>query len=78
MAKTSFYLTKKRAEDVEKSGKSIAELIDMGLDACDQAEGFAALMGVSPRRDGDCKHPRGRRDRKSGLCNACGVNVGTT
>jgi hypothetical protein len=78
--KTSVYLSRAMQERVEASGKRVSELVELGL-AISEAQQAAAGKPVTIDSSfgrvtpADCKHPQGRRDRKSGLCNACGTNV---
>jgi hypothetical protein len=73
--RTSIYLTASREAAIEASGKTVAELIDLGLEAAGQDE---LAQTVQPRPDNPrgqgCKHPRARRAK--GLCMACGTYVG--
>jgi hypothetical protein len=80
--KTSIYLSDDRLAEIEASGKTIPELIDLGLeylaaqsDKIPQAESGPSLRTsfTKPTRD-DCKHPKARRAK--GLCMACGTYVG--
>ncbi len=75
------YLSKSRQAAIDASGKTILELIDLGLEAAGYEQ--AAATAEPQRRDArrgrptqdDCQHPRARRS-KGGLCMACGRNVG--
>lgn len=77
----SVYISKQRMAAIEASGKTITELIDLGLQAL--AGGKVVDVGSSegapgsrvPRRpDAKCPHPPARRAK--GLCMACGTYVG--
>jgi hypothetical protein len=91
MPRITVNLSKQREAAVAASGKTLVELIDLGLEAAEQK---ARQPKVRPARPGEppglyvdrnrepltpanCKHPRARRS-KGGLCMACGTNVGDT
>lgn len=77
--KTSPYISKSLRERIEASGKTAAELIEFGLAALEALtateEGLGPVVITRERGPESCRHPLPRRDRKSGLCNACGTNV---
>ncbi len=78
------YISKSREAAIEASGKTLAELIDLGCEAAayeqtarddpERAGSRAVRDRRRPTQD-DCKHPLPRRS-KGGLCMACGRNVG--
>ena len=85
--KTSVYLSEDRAAAIEASGKTIAELIDLGLEALTAFPQFRKRKAVKDAVAGvalagrqldraNCDHPRARRDPKNPrLCRACGREV---
>lgn len=77
--KPAAYLSRSLQERVEASGKRVSELVELGLEITEAGGAAAPAAGTQSGRGNpaDCKHPQARRDRKSGLCNACGTNVGT-
>lgn len=78
MGSVKFYLSKEREAAVAASGKTILELIDLGLQAAGYEELAKDPERKAARRDtrrgGDCPHPPARRAK--GLCMACGTYVG--
>ena len=78
--RTSVYLTAADLEQLEALGSpSLAVLIRLGMDTMIRNNTQIAEIGPGKRRKAPkagCDHPLARRDRKSGLCGACGTNVG--
>lgn len=76
------YISRSREAAIEASGRTLAELIDLGLETVAHEEAYEKLAAkplASPRRrkDGtDCPHPPGRRSKGGSYCGACGMNVG--
>ena len=72
MASEKVYLSKSREAAVKASGKTLAELIDLGLEALS----YEQAAGSQPARHRrQCPpHPPARIHK--GLCGACGTNVG--
>jgi hypothetical protein len=77
--KTTASLTRSQQARLEATGRRVSEIIDLGLSVAEDMGAAVSAAGVQagPVSAADCKHPLARRDRKSGLCNACGTNVGT-
>ena len=79
--RTSIYLSGDREQAIEASGRSLLDIIDLGLQALsggkivDVGTGEGAPATRSRPTKDDCKHPKARRAK--GLCMACGTNVGT-
>lgn len=81
--RTSIYLSSDREAAIEASGKTLTDIIDLGLQALsggkvvDVGTSETAVHPASRARPtpGDCKHPKARRLK--GLCHACGTYVGT-
>lgn len=81
MARVSISLSKEREAAIEASGRTLLEIIDLGLEA---ASGGKVVVGGGDAtndrlerarfRKSDCKHPPARRAK--GLCMACGTYVG--
>lgn len=72
--KTSFYLSNTQLLRLQALGDpSLAEVMEAGIRSMEI--GSSTLDGHD-RDPSECGHPMARRDQKSGLCNACGVNVG--
>lgn len=73
------YLNKERETAVTASGRTVLELIDLGLQALSGGK-IVDQMGrdtgsrVVRRADLQCPHPPARRAK--GLCMACGTYVG--
>jgi hypothetical protein len=81
MARQQIYLNKDRETAIAASGKTILELIDLGLEAVSYEETAQASVPDlyapgrrAPLTRDTCKHPPARRAK--GLCMACGTNVG--
>jgi len=80
--RTSVYLTRADLDQLEALGSpSLAVLIRLGMDTMIRNNTQMAEIGPGKRRKAPrpvaaCDHPLARRDRKSGLCGACGTNVG--
>lgn len=75
--KTTASLTRSQQERLEATGRRVSEIIELGLAVAEGMDTFpVAGVQSGPVSAADCKHPQARRDRKSGLCNACGTNVG--
>jgi hypothetical protein len=75
MARQQVYLNKDRERLVEQSGKTLLELIDLGLEAAGyEAAASAQPASRAPLTRDTCKHPPARRAK--GLCMACGTHVG--
>jgi hypothetical protein len=82
MTRVTVNLSKQREAAVVASGKTLIELIDIGLEYTERAAEAARLMPDlfapdrrAPLTKDNCKHPKARRS-KGGLCMACGTNVG--
>lgn len=83
MPRVTVVLNKEREAAVEASGKTLVELIDLGLDSlAEQGDKITGPERVASARRNwgalnaeDCKHPRARRAK--GLCMACGTYIGT-
>lgn len=84
--RSSIYLSSDREAAIEASGKTLTEIIDLGLEALSGGGGSVTVAdtglggqgstaGHSRPFQGDCKHPRARRAK--GLCMACGTYQGT-
>jgi hypothetical protein len=79
MPKVTVILSKQREAAVAASGKTLVELIDLGLETVSYAESAERLVPDllarrAPLTPANCKHPRARRAK--GLCMACGTHVG--
>jgi len=79
MGSQRIFLSQSREAAIAASGKSILDLIDLGLEAAGR-EKLAHTVQPGPdnyrsrpTRD-TCKHPPARRAK--GLCMACGTHVG--
>jgi hypothetical protein len=85
--RTSIYLSRSDLDQLEALGNpSLMVLIRLGMDAMIRKSTPMADIGSAKRQKAPklparvgpvCAHPMARRDRKSGLCGACGTNVGT-
>lgn len=82
--KTSVYLNSTQLLRLQAlGGPRLTDVVDSGISAMEASAVEDVSLAASQDRtkrsyvltDG-CDHPMSRRDLKSGLCHACGVNVG--